>query len=387
MISCEGPLTEEECRAAICSMLPNKSPGSDGLPSEFYRVFWDDIKDLVVNSYTYAFQKGFFAEEQGRAIITLIPKTSENNKYLKNWRPIALLNTDYKIAAKSIASRFKQVLPSLISPEQTGFLKGRYIGENIRLVLDLIWYCKEYVTHGALLFLDFGKAFDHLDWDFIHNTLSYYNFGPSVRQWVRTLYNNTSSCILNNGFASDYFRVSRGVRQGCPLSPYLFIICTEIFISMINFNTHIHGISILNETIKISQYADDTVIITDGSYESLLEVNSVLQNFYAVPGLRVNSHKSFLFPLGPFSTNHPNYFDAFDFRIRSYMKYLGISFTHHEEDFFRLNYAPKLSRIKNLLNVWSSRDLTPIGKIVIIKTFAISQLVFVLTVPQTSFIE
>ena len=387
--SCEGLISLEECSRSLHSMPSQKSPGSDGLPVEFYKIFWDEVGTLVVNSFNYAFQRGFISDEQGRACITLIPKKSKDPRLIKNWRPIALLNTDYKILTKSIANRLKTVLPDLISHEQTGYLKGRYIGENVRLILDLINFCEKNVVPGALLFLDFEKAFDCLDWEFLNNTLTFFNFGNDFLTWIRTLYSNMSTCVMNNGYATRYFRVSRGVRQGCPLSPYLFITCTEVLNLLIISNRNIHGINIFGESITISNYADDTAIITDGSENSLNEVVKVLKAFSEISGLNINLSKSHLYPLGPFYGNTPHYFNAFQFDTSNKpITYLGISFTHHLDDFFELNYMPKLSRIKNLLNIWSSRDLTPIGKITIIKTFAVSQLVYLFTVlplPPTHF--
>ena len=179
-LHCEGLLTMPECHQVLLSMAKNKSPGSDGLPSEFYLTFWDSIGQLVVNSLNHAFAKGYLADEQGRAVISLIPKPGKDTRYLKNWRPIALLSTDYKIAAKCIASRMKGVLNSIVSYEQTGFLHGRFMGENIRLIQDLICYCDEKSIPGSLLFLDFEKAFDRLDWCFIQHTLDYLNFWPAI---------------------------------------------------------------------------------------------------------------------------------------------------------------------------------------------------------------
>lgn len=142
---------------------------------------WNEIGILVLNSFNKAIQNGHISDEQGRACITLIPKPSKDHRFLKNWRPIALLNVDYKIVAKSLARSLKQVLPDLISPEQTGFLKNRFIGENIRCILDLINYCDSQSVPGALLFLDYEKAFDTLDLEFLYNTLSMFNFGNELR--------------------------------------------------------------------------------------------------------------------------------------------------------------------------------------------------------------
>ena len=245
------------------------------------------------------------------------------------------------------------MLSDIINNEQTGFIKGRYIGENIRLIYDLIMYCDDNYIPGTLLFIDYEKAFDSLDWSFIKNTLSYFNFGNMLIQWVSVLYSNVSSCVTNNGFISKFFNVSRGVRQGCPLSPYLFIICTEIVNTLINSNINIKGIYIDNTPIKISQYADDTVIICDGSDESLTEINNVLSLFSNISGLKVNFDQSSLFPLGPFVYDTPPHLRNLLYSISNGpLTYLGISFTHHHEDFFKLNYVPKLSRIKHILQLW-----------------------------------
>ena len=104
---------------------------------------------------------------------------------MKNWRPISLLNTDYKIITNCIALRLKRVLPSIIHSDQTGFLKGRYIGENIRLVLDVIEYVKDNDLSGMMFPIDFEKAFDKLEWSFIFKTLKQFNFGDDLIKWVK----------------------------------------------------------------------------------------------------------------------------------------------------------------------------------------------------------
>ena len=132
------------------------------------------------------------------------------------------------MATKSIVTRFKKVLPHLINNDQTGFLKGRFIGENIRLINSVINYVEKQNIPGLLLFVDFKKAFDTLQLTFVEKTLSFYNFGESIKAWIELFYTDITSCIQNNGWSSDFFQLGRGVRQGRPLSPYLFILCVEI---------------------------------------------------------------------------------------------------------------------------------------------------------------
>ena len=141
--NCEGNLTEYECGLSFKNMKNNKRPGSDGITTEFYKIFWNDIKTYLINSLNYSLQNRALTDLQKQGIITLLPKSGKDSFYLENWRPISLLNVDYKIATKAIADRIKQVLPSIISSQQTGFIKGRYIGENVRLLFDVLDHVSE----------------------------------------------------------------------------------------------------------------------------------------------------------------------------------------------------------------------------------------------------
>ena len=214
---CDGLLTKTECEEALKCMNADKTPRTDGLPVEFYKAFWDDISTHLLSALNFAYESGCLSITQRRGIIKLIPKKSIEPFYIKNWRPITLLNTDYKIAAKAIANRIKTVLPKLINNDQTGFMKGRFIGENIRLIDGIIQYATQHNVPGLLLFIDFEKAFDSLEWPFIFDTLRFFGFGPSLINWVRTFYCNIESCVLNNGWSSNFFQPQRGLRQGCPL--------------------------------------------------------------------------------------------------------------------------------------------------------------------------
>ena len=140
-------------------MKNQKSPGSDGITVEFYKLFWNNIKEFYVNSINHSFQTGSLTELQKQSIITIIPKQNKDLTTLDNWRPISLLNVDYKIATKAIANRVKQVITKIINNSQTGFIKGRYIGENIRLLFEIIDNTEEENKPGLIFFSDFEKAF------------------------------------------------------------------------------------------------------------------------------------------------------------------------------------------------------------------------------------
>lgn len=385
LTACEGELTEKECLEALKDMESEKTPGTDGLPAEFYKVFWNDISTFLICALNHAYKTGLLSITQRRGIIKLIPKKDAEPYFIKNWRPLTLLNCDYKIAAKSIANRLKPYLPSLINYDQTGFLKGRFIGENIRLIDSVICYAKEKNIPGLLLFLDFEKAFDTIEWGFIKKTFHYFGFGSSILKWLNLFYSRPESCVLNNGWASNFFEIQRGVRQGCPLSPYLFVLSAEILAKKIRENKSIKGIFVNNKEIKLSQYADDTTLILDGTKESLIASLKTLDDFYEISGLKLNDKKTEAFWIGASCGNAEVSIPDKNFKWPKYkVKALGVWFSIDPEATASLNYSEKLDKVRNVLSCWKYRRLTLIGKITVLKSLVASQLVYVLAPLHTN---
>ena len=172
--------------------------------------------------------KGELSISQRTGLITSIPKEDGSLLDLSNWRPITLLNVDLKIASKAIAKRIEPTLPNLIHSDQTGFVKGRYIGENIRLIGDIMDYTSLQHLPGILTSLDFGKAFDSIECPVAMKTLDHLNIGRGIKRWVNIFYTNIESAVQNNGFITAWLKPSKGVRQGCPLSPSLYILSAEV---------------------------------------------------------------------------------------------------------------------------------------------------------------
>ena len=279
-------------------MKNNKSPGSDGLTTEFYKIFWSTLKTFYISSINFSYNNGSLTALQKQGIITLLPKKDKDLISLTNWRPISLLNIDYKIATKAIANRMKKVLNSLIHSSQTGFLKGRYIGENIRTIFEVIENFNDDNLPGIIFFADFEKAFDSIDHNFIFKCLNYFNFGKSFIDWVKLFYIDAQSCVINNGYTSDFFKIERGVRQGCPLSPYLFILVIEILYNAVRKNEHITGISLNGHDVKNTAFADDATFILDGSKTSFVKLLDIINKFTGMSGLKLNSKKSVMFRIG-----------------------------------------------------------------------------------------
>ena len=277
----EGELSAEECRLILKTFSNGKSPGEDGFTTEFYVQFFELLAPDLLKSLNAAYFHGEMSVCQRKGVIILIPKEDSNLLELTNWRPITLLNVDYKIASKAIASRIKTVLPALIHSDQSGFMKDRFIGQNIRLINDIREQTKLQNVSGILLQLDFRKAFDTVEWPVVQQTLSKFNFGDSLKRWVQTFHFNVESSILNNGFSMKQIPLSRGVRQGCPLSPYLFVLVVEILASKIRHDKTVQGIKLFKKEIKLSQFTDDTSLICK-NLTSVGNALNILADFGAI---------------------------------------------------------------------------------------------------------
>ena len=287
----EGALTLAECKAALDSMPHGKTPGLDGLPAEFYQRFWPLMGQDYVDTMTYCYTSGCLSASQRSGLITLLFKRGDRLE-MKNWRPITLLCVDYKIASKAIANRLLQVLPSVISPDQSCGVKGRNPTLNSRMLQDIVSDLNNRGLGGAVLSLDQEKAFDRVDWGYLQRVLARMNFGPSFCQWISLFYTGISSSVLVNGHCSDFFFVSRGVRQGCPLSPLLYIIIAETMACAICADPLIDGFVLPgNRRVKLCQYADDTTIfvMTDGA---LCRVFEIFQRYELASGAKLNVSKS-----------------------------------------------------------------------------------------------
>ena len=373
----EGEITYNEMLAALKLMKNNKSPGSDGFTTEFIKFFWNDIGYFVVRSINHGYKSGELSATQKEGVIVCLPKGNKNKKYLKNWRPISLLNVTYKLASACIANRIKKTLPHLIHTDQTGFISGRFMGENIRNIYDLFKYTEKNNIPGLLLLIDFEKAFDSVAWSYINKVFNFFNFGESVKRWVSTFYKNIKSCVIVNNKVSAWFDICRGCRQGDPLSPYIFVLCAEILALLIRKHRNIKGITINKTEFLISQYSDDTSLTLEPTEICLKNTLMVLKFYAKASGLYINYEKTRLIWFGSMrgSTRTLNVGNNFNLNWdQGEFTLLGIKFTTNLNDMIKINYNEKIREIKNVLLQWSKRILTPFGKIVVIKTLALSKI-------------
>ena len=370
-------LTIQELAKALYNMKNNKSPGSDGYTTEFFKFFFKDIGFYILQSLNEGFDSGELSVTQRQGVIVCIPKDNKPKMYLKNWRPISLLNITYKLGSSILANRIKQVLPNIINNCQKGFLKGRYIGENIRLIYDIMLHTEINNIPGLLMSIDYQKAFDTISWHFIEQAMEFFNFGEIFINYFKTMYKNASSNIFINGQYSSWFNINRGVRQGDPCSPYFYLIGAEVLSVMLRCNRDIKGITVQDKEFILSQFADDTALCLDGSEASFRATIETLDRFSAISGLRINNEKTNIMWLGSRKNSQLRYMRDRNFTWDpGIVTILGIKFCSNVNEIINLNYQNKLYEIDKLLMGWRKRNLTPYGKITIIKTLAISKILY-----------
>ena len=380
--SLEGLITYQEASESLKQMCNNKSPGNSGFTTEFYKFFFIDIGHFLVRSINYGFHNNKLSITQRQGVITCLPKEGKNPQFLNNWRPITILNVSYKIASACITNRIKSVLHQLIHSNQSGFLSNRFIGLNIKLMYDILAFTESENIPGMLVLVDFFKAFDSIAWEFIQKVLDFFNFGPYIKNWVKIFYSDVMSCVMVNGKYSEYFPIARGVRQGDPLSPYLFLLCAEVLAQTIRENEQIKGIQLNNEEALLSQFADDTALYLDGSKESFETCIKVLMDFASISGLSINFQKTNVIWLGSKKNSQERFLRDMNFtwdpggEQNSKFKYLGIIFSTNTSNIVQLNFENKLLEVNKILKTWNKRFLTPFGKITVIKTLALSKLTY-----------
>ena len=373
---CENPITEDECYKTIKLFQNNKSPGVDGLSKEFYETFWPKLKNKLLAVYNQSLEKGYMTTSQRQAIITILHKKGKDPALIKSYRPISLLCFDYKLYSKILARRLVDILPKVISEDQFGFVKGRHIGSCIRFVQDIIDYTDLNNIPGIILQLDFEKAFDTIEHKFIWRTLEKFNFGPKFIQMVKLCYNNIETAVLNNGYNTGWFKPTRGIRQGCPLSGTLFILVGEILAQLVRNNEKINGINIEGLIFKLKQFADDTTAFLR-NWPSVVELFKVTKDFRAISGLSLNQNKTLIFWLGPWRTRTTN--PLFLGQCGNTMSTLGISVGRNLKEQNLINFNNKIHKIENTFSTWNQRNLSLLGKILVIKSQAMSNIIYSLS--------
>lgn len=388
--SLDSPLTLLEMDNVISGFKNNKSPGWDGLTAEFYKFFWDDLKLPLYHAFLEAADLGVMSPSQRIGILTLIPKPKSPSelKFIKNWRPITLLNVDYKIFTHVIKNRILHTIPKLISNSQSGFQKGKSTTDNLILMyLTLEHYQDNSEDQGMIMQVDLMKAFDSVEHKFLFKVLASMGFGNYLINLVKVAFNACMSFANINGHLSSPIYLLRGLHQGSPLSPILFLLVAQVLTNKLLNNNQIKGMNLDGVDILLSLFADDTDLFLEPSVDCIRAVISELNDFGLYSGCKPNLNKTKCIPLG--STRNDTVFlsylndtyssDEEPFVVHSFTA-LGINFDNHSSirDICSRNYLEKLEKASAAVKSWSKRDLTLLGKCTLIKSIIMSQFTYLI---------
>uniref|UniRef100_A0A803TEA6 Reverse transcriptase domain-containing protein n=1 Tax=Anolis carolinensis TaxID=28377 RepID=A0A803TEA6_ANOCA len=290
-------ITEKEIKAAINKIDGNKAPGPDGLSGIYYKVFAEETTPYLKKIMNSILENQKIPDSWKYALITTIPKEGQDLKNVKNYRPISLLNSDYKIFTNILAERLKDFLKEWIKEEQTGFLPKRQMKDNVREIINIIEYY-EFTRKEelALLTIDMEKAFDNLNWDFFKLLIQELDMGYKFTNAINQIYDKQEAKIKINSLESKSFRICKGTRQGCPLSPLLFIFSLEILLNNIREDPKLKGAKIKKYNYKVRAYADDLICIIEDPIKTIQNWLSKIREFGEVSGLNLNIDKTMILP-------------------------------------------------------------------------------------------
>lgn len=371
----DQPITPEEVSKAITWLASGKAPGPDGLGSEYYKTFKDELSPVLASVYNMCIETQSLPNSMTNATICLLHKKGELQS-LGNWRPISLLNVDYKIFALIINNRIKRVLPGLLNPDQKGFVPSRRLEDAILKATHLLEYCKRNNIPAYLMLLDQEKAFDRVSRDYLHVVMNRFGFPDTIKNAIKALYANTTAQIAINGQLSRQINLQSGVRQGCPLSPTLFALCIEPLGNLIRNNDSFLGIRIPNAGIfKISKFADDTTFILANQNDHDIARDAV-KIYELGTAAKANATKTEILPIGPdtHSTNNPL---TTDIKILPYdtdVRFLGVKIGNNVDT--EAIWNEKIIQLEKTLHMWSKKFLTYEGRIFVLKQQALGSIWF-----------
>ena len=362
----DGPITLDEVVCSIMSLQSGKAPGPDGFPPEFFKKFHIQLAPLLLSVFKESLEKGSLPPTLRQASISLLLKDGKDPDLCGSYRPLSLLNADVKVLAKLLATRIENVLPCIISEEQTGFIKGRHSFFNIRTLFNIIYSKDTCELPEVVISLDAEKAFDRVEWEYLFTVLRKFGFGETLISWIRLLYTSPLASVNTNNTRSEYFNLFRGTRQGCPLSPLLFAIAIEPLSIAVRRSTSFLGITRRGVEHRLALYADDLLLYITDPLSQLPNILSLLQNFGSFSGYKLNLQKSECLPINSKALLLSQ--SDLPFRLNTCsIKYLGVTVTRTLSALLDANFTPLLSYIRSAFQRWCNLPLSMLGKINAVK--------------------
>ncbi len=366
--------TEYEVTSAMKHMGPLKAPGPDGMPPIFFQSYWHVVGKDITAAVLYCLQSGTLLPSLNHTYVTLIPKTKSPER-VTEYRPISLCNVVYKLIAKVLANRLKKILPHVISESQSAFVPGRLITDNVLIAFKTLYHMhnKRAGKVGSMaLKLDMSKAYDRVEWSFLKQVMVRMGFHDKWISLITKCISTVSYSLLINGEPTGHITPSRGLRQGDPISPYLFLLCTEGLNGLIRKATlqgNIHGVSLCPRGPKITNlfFADDSLLFCKASILECQKIQEILATYEKASGQQLNRAKTTLF----FSRNTPQATqeEIKDIlgvpSIQQYEKYLGLPSLVGKEKITCFSQIKE--RIWSKVKGWKEKLLSQAGREVLIK--------------------
>ena len=300
----DQPFSEDEISTALFQMCPAKAPGPDGIPAAFFQKHWKSMGKGVLTTCMHILNDGGSIAPLNHTLIALILKVKKLRK-VTEYKPISLCNVIYRIVTKTIANRLKQILQLIIAPTQSAFVSNRLITDNIIIGYECLHKIRSNKSKkGGLvaLKLDISKAYDMVEWKFLESTLRKLGFSEKWVDLIMRCITTSSFCVLINGVAKGLIHPQRGLRQGCLMSPYLFILCVEVFSNLLlqaESQQSIHGLKFSKDlSITHLLFADDSLIFTKATTEDCTNLKAIFIRHAAASGQIFNFEKSSMFFIG-----------------------------------------------------------------------------------------
>ena len=342
--SLEDPIWEREVEKAIKESNNNKSPGPDGLTYEFYKTFESQMSEILTELYNNIHLRGRMEDGMRESYIRLIYKKGDKGE-LKNWRPISLSNTDYKIMSKVLTTRLNKVLPQLINEDQVCGITGRSIQRHLYLLQDL--NRDEHLSRSKfnLIGIDMQKAFDRIDHRYVTQVIQKMGFDDNMKKWFKIIQTDLTAKVIVNSKLTGGIRIERGIRQGCSFSMATFILALEPLLNKIRDNPNIPGIILPGyNNINTIAYADDMTIVTKNN-AGIDETFKTIDIYERASGSKINMDKCEIYPLNRSNPYMGKYKDITTDKI----KLLGITFS--KKNMQKLNWEPVLRKAQGDLQI------------------------------------
>ena len=374
----DAPFSEDEVWSTIRQLPSNKAPGPDGFTGQFYQTCWSIIKQDIMNAVSAIGSRKFRnLEALNTAYITLLPKR-DDARNVKDFRPISLVHSFAKLITKILANRLASHLNQMVSTTQSAFIKKRFIQDNFMLVQQTARFLQHQKQPRVLIKLDIMKAFDSVSWPFLVEVMKKMGFGVIWCDIICGLLASSSTQVILNGVPGEIISHRRGLRQGDPLSPMLFILVMDVLARMVakaSTEGLLQTLATRALSHQISLYADDVVLFLRPTSSDINLILDILQLFGEASGLKTNLQKSSAYPIQCSETDIMVLQDSLPCAILDFpCKYLGIPLSMHK--LTRAQIQPIIDRIADLLPGWKADLISRAGRRILVQFVLTSTLVY-----------